>query len=370
VKLVPAAVGVPAMETHAAPASVQVTGSPRRVVDERDVGRVARGAAVRIRANAFPGVELTGKVEEVGLRMGRKNVRTDDPAERNDTKILIKRTEWPAYYSSKIKPDFVRAKNHAQRIHDSCTSLEASNKSHFPLSTIVNFMGGTSTRRPGELSIALAARFQIPEKDIERHAQAVKADECVASLREAIDAVNDADRGLNAYYRAVGRGGEHTITVIKIGAATAIGLATGGVGAAAVMETAGGAMAAAAVEGVATEGATLILKAFSPGEKVGWSDVKSGLVGVGTKTLGAGAGKLLGPAIAKLIKIEDRAAKEALERFIEQSGEDVVKAAVEAKDAEDFAEKVKTAGLKSAGKAVAGGKLGGAAAEGVDAARQ
>ena len=27
-------------------------------------------------------------VEEIGRRMGRKNVRTDDPVERNDTKIL------------------------------------------------------------------------------------------------------------------------------------------------------------------------------------------------------------------------------------------------------------------------------------------
>jgi HlyD family secretion protein len=29
-----------------------------------------------------------GKVVEVGRRFGRKNVRTDDPVERNDTKIL------------------------------------------------------------------------------------------------------------------------------------------------------------------------------------------------------------------------------------------------------------------------------------------
>jgi HlyD family secretion protein len=29
-----------------------------------------------------------GKVAEIGRRMGRKNVRTDDPTERIDTKIL------------------------------------------------------------------------------------------------------------------------------------------------------------------------------------------------------------------------------------------------------------------------------------------
>ncbi len=60
----------------------------RMDVDERDVGRVALGAAVTVRANAFPGRELAGHVVELGRRMGRKNVRTDEPAERNDTKIL------------------------------------------------------------------------------------------------------------------------------------------------------------------------------------------------------------------------------------------------------------------------------------------
>ena len=35
-----------------------------------------------------PGHEIVGRVVEVGRRMGRKNVRTDDPVERIDTKIL------------------------------------------------------------------------------------------------------------------------------------------------------------------------------------------------------------------------------------------------------------------------------------------
>jgi HlyD family secretion protein len=60
----------------------------RMDVDERDVGAVAVGAAVVVRANGFPGVDFAGKVVEIGRRMGRKNVRTDDPTERNDTKIL------------------------------------------------------------------------------------------------------------------------------------------------------------------------------------------------------------------------------------------------------------------------------------------
>jgi len=56
-------------------------------LDERDVGKVARGTLAVVRANAFP-TEFRGTVVEVGRRMGRKNVRTDDPVERNDTKIL------------------------------------------------------------------------------------------------------------------------------------------------------------------------------------------------------------------------------------------------------------------------------------------
>ncbi len=59
----------------------------RMDVDERDVGKVALGASVTVRANSYPGLDFQGKVVELGNRMGRKNVRTDDPVERNDTKI-------------------------------------------------------------------------------------------------------------------------------------------------------------------------------------------------------------------------------------------------------------------------------------------
>ncbi|MBP9089175.1 MAG: efflux RND transporter periplasmic adaptor subunit [Kofleriaceae bacterium] len=60
----------------------------RMDVDERDVGKVAIGDVATVRANAYPGVNFSGKVIEIGRRMGRKNIRTDDPTERNDTKIL------------------------------------------------------------------------------------------------------------------------------------------------------------------------------------------------------------------------------------------------------------------------------------------
>lgn len=57
-------------------------------IDERDLGKVVQGAPVIVRASAFSGRDFPGRVVEVGRRMGRKNVRTDDPTERNDTKIL------------------------------------------------------------------------------------------------------------------------------------------------------------------------------------------------------------------------------------------------------------------------------------------
>lgn len=60
----------------------------RMDVDERDVARVALGANAFATLTAFPGRRFPGKVVEIGKRMGRKNVRTDDPVERIDTKIL------------------------------------------------------------------------------------------------------------------------------------------------------------------------------------------------------------------------------------------------------------------------------------------
>ncbi len=57
-------------------------------VDERDIARISLGAEVKVMAKAFGDRVFSGKVRELGHRMGRKNLRTDDPAERNDTKIL------------------------------------------------------------------------------------------------------------------------------------------------------------------------------------------------------------------------------------------------------------------------------------------
>jgi len=57
-------------------------------IDERDIGRVAIGADAVATTDAFRDRVFKGKVVEMARRMGRKNVRTDDPNERIDTKIL------------------------------------------------------------------------------------------------------------------------------------------------------------------------------------------------------------------------------------------------------------------------------------------
>jgi ABC exporter DevB family membrane fusion protein len=57
-------------------------------VDERDVGRVVEGAQALVTVDAYPERRFEGRVIGIGRRMGRKNVRTDEPTERIDTKIL------------------------------------------------------------------------------------------------------------------------------------------------------------------------------------------------------------------------------------------------------------------------------------------
>ncbi len=56
-------------------------------IDERDVGKVRAGDPGFVTAPAWPGRRFQGRVVEVGLRMGRRNVRTDDPVERIDTRV-------------------------------------------------------------------------------------------------------------------------------------------------------------------------------------------------------------------------------------------------------------------------------------------
>jgi HlyD family secretion protein len=57
-------------------------------VDETDVGKVAIGMPAYVIADAFGDRRFPGRVIKVSQILGRKNVRTDEPTERVDTKIL------------------------------------------------------------------------------------------------------------------------------------------------------------------------------------------------------------------------------------------------------------------------------------------
>jgi ABC exporter DevB family membrane fusion protein len=60
----------------------------RAEVDERDVGRIHVGQAVRIRGDAWTGDALPGRVARLGAQMGRKTVRTGEPSEKGDRDVL------------------------------------------------------------------------------------------------------------------------------------------------------------------------------------------------------------------------------------------------------------------------------------------
>ena len=57
-------------------------------VDERDIDELLDGGTAIITVDAMPGRRFQGTIVSVAHRMGRKNVRSDEPTERIDTKIL------------------------------------------------------------------------------------------------------------------------------------------------------------------------------------------------------------------------------------------------------------------------------------------
>ncbi|MEN9578008.1 MAG: hypothetical protein RJA70_1017 [Pseudomonadota bacterium] len=57
-------------------------------IDERNVAKLSLGMRGFVTLSAFGDRRFPGKVISIGERMGRKNLRTDDPTERIDTKIL------------------------------------------------------------------------------------------------------------------------------------------------------------------------------------------------------------------------------------------------------------------------------------------
>ena len=57
-------------------------------VDETDVGKLRLGQNAFVTAEAFGNRKFWGRIVRIGEELGRKNVRTDEPSERVDTKIL------------------------------------------------------------------------------------------------------------------------------------------------------------------------------------------------------------------------------------------------------------------------------------------
>jgi multidrug resistance efflux pump len=57
-------------------------------VDEHDVGDIAVGQRAHVTAVAYGERRFEGRVIRIGRVLGRKNIRTDEPRERVDTKIL------------------------------------------------------------------------------------------------------------------------------------------------------------------------------------------------------------------------------------------------------------------------------------------
>lgn len=57
-------------------------------VDEEDVARLKLGAPAFVTATAYGDQKFSGKVSRIGSALGRKNIRSDEPTERTDLKIL------------------------------------------------------------------------------------------------------------------------------------------------------------------------------------------------------------------------------------------------------------------------------------------
>lgn len=60
----------------------------RADIDELDIGRVKLGQRATVSSDSFPGQQFDGTVQQVSRRMGRRNLVSDDPAQRQDTRIL------------------------------------------------------------------------------------------------------------------------------------------------------------------------------------------------------------------------------------------------------------------------------------------
>jgi len=57
-------------------------------VDESDIAQVFVGQSAWVTAPAYPGERFSGRVLRLSGLLGRKQIRSDDPAERTDTRVL------------------------------------------------------------------------------------------------------------------------------------------------------------------------------------------------------------------------------------------------------------------------------------------
>jgi HlyD family secretion protein len=60
----------------------------RADIDETDIGKIKLGQKAYVKADAYGDKKFFGKVVRIGQVLGKKNIRTDEPTERVDTKIL------------------------------------------------------------------------------------------------------------------------------------------------------------------------------------------------------------------------------------------------------------------------------------------
>ena len=60
----------------------------RADIDELDIGHVKVGQHASVTSDAFPGHVFEGNVQHVSRRMGRRNLASDNPAQKQDTKVL------------------------------------------------------------------------------------------------------------------------------------------------------------------------------------------------------------------------------------------------------------------------------------------
>ena len=83
---------VRAGESASPGAAVVVVGDTSRLraridVNERDALSLKVGQPARVRVEGSS-ADLTGKVVEIARRVGRKNVRTEDPTDRQDARFV------------------------------------------------------------------------------------------------------------------------------------------------------------------------------------------------------------------------------------------------------------------------------------------